>query len=197
MRHQPEIRPVARLQEKGHAGHEPKHGMLILRVRQADRDQEHAGNNGHAMDEELLAPYARPLIDQVAEHTSERTEDDVEKTEHRSPVAATTLFEGGEILDVVCAEDAVDGEFAAEGAEIGACLDEGLSGEDDGESLAEGGFDDDFAASGVEHLLFSDLGFVGKASDLLRLHGFEPELLFIVGATAATGAVGASGGSIC
>lgn len=32
MRHQPEIRPVARFQEKGHARHEPEHGILVLRV---------------------------------------------------------------------------------------------------------------------------------------------------------------------
>lgn len=197
MRHQPEIRPVARFQEKGHARHEPKHGILVLRIRQADGNQEYAGEDGYAMDEKLLAPYARPRVDEVAEHASQRAEDDVEETEHGRPVAAPTLLEGREVLDVVCAEDAVDGEFGAEGAEVSASLDERLRGQDDGEGFAEGGLDNDFTASRVEHLLFADLGFVGEASDLLRLHGFESELLFVVGAAASAWAVRASGRFVC
>lgn len=189
MRHQPEIRPVARFEEKRHPRHEAEHHVLIVWIRQTDRDEKHPREKGDAVDEGFFAPNARPFVDQVAEDASEGAEDDVEEAEHGGPVAAAALFEGGEVLDVVGAEDAVDGEFGAEGAEVAAGQDEGLRGEDDREGFAERGLDDDFAAGGVEHLLFGDVGLVSETSGLLGFDGFEAELLLI----AAAGAVGAGG----
>ena len=149
------------------------------------------------MDQEFLPPHARPRVYQIAEYASERPESDVEKTEHGGPVAAAALHEVREIFNIVGTEDAVDGEFGAEGAEVSAREDERLGGDDDGEGIAEGGFDDDFAASGVEHFLFANLGFVSEACGSLGFHGFEAEFLLIVAAAAAVGTLGASGCFVC
>lgn len=177
MRHQPEIRPVARFQEASHAGDEPEHGVLVLRVREADGDEEDARDDGHAVDPHLLAPDAGVRVDEIADDAAQGAEDDVEEAEHGGPVAGARLPERGEVLLVVGAEDAVDGEFAAEGAEVAAAQDERLEGEDDGQGFAEGGFDDDLAARGVEHLLFAYLDFVREPSDLFGLDGLEAEFL--------------------
>lgn len=192
MRHQTEISPVARFQEESHARHKPEHGVLVLRVRQADGDEKNAGDNGEGVNRDFFAPDTEVWVDEVADHTSQGAEDHVQEAEHGGPVAGAGLSEGREILEVVCAEDAVDGEFAAKGAEVGAALDEGLRREDDWEGLAEGGFDDDFAAGGVEHLLLVDLGFAGEPSRLLGLDGFKAK--FLLGAVGW--AAGACGGFV-
>ena len=193
MWHKTEIRPVARLQEKRHPSHEPKHGIPRTGVRGANRNEKNTGDDGQGMDQDLLAPHACSRVDEIAYHTSQGSEHDVQKTEHGGPIAAAALLEGWEILEVVRAEDAVDSEFGAKGAEVGTPLDERLGGEDDREGLAEGGFDNNLASGGVEHLLLPNLGFVCETSRLLGLDGFVTKFLLC----AVAGAIGACCCFVC
>lgn len=143
------------------------------------------------MDQDLLAPHAGPLVQLITDDSSEWAEDDVQETEHGSPIAGAGLLERREVFEVVGAKDTVNGKFGTKGTEVAAACDEGLGGEDDGKSVAEGGFDDNLAASSVEHLLFANLCFMSETFRLLGLYGLEAELLFVVAAVArAIGAVG-------
>lgn len=178
MRHQAEIRPVASFQEESHPSNKPKHVVPVVWIRRPDSDRENSHQDSEDMDKGLLAPHAHPWVDKIADHASQGTEYDVEQTEHSSPIPAPCLLERREVLDVVGAEDAVDGEFGAERAEVGAASDESLEREDNREGFAERGLDDNFAAGGVKHLLFSYLSFVCESFWLFRLDGFEAEFLF-------------------
>lgn len=60
---------------------------------------------------------------------------------------------------VVCAEDGVDGEFGAEGAEVAGAYDEGLRGDGDLRHGFEGGVLDGFEVGGGEDLTGAGLGF--------------------------------------
>jgi hypothetical protein len=125
------------------------------------------------------------FVDEISNDTTSRAEEDVEKTEHRSPVTASCLSEVGEVLEVVGSEDGVDGEFTSERAEVAHRSDEGLWGADDLESLLEGRLDNDFALSLLEHLLARHLrlvvvvGMLGTGNVVLGL-----DLLVIGGGSA-------------
>lgn len=164
VRHEAEDGPVGALEEEGHAGHEAEHGALVAAVREPDGDLEGPRDDGVGVDEVLLAPDAGAGVDGVGEEAAQGAEGDVEQAEHGGPAAGARLPEGGEVFEVVGAEDGVDGELGAEGAEVAAAGDEGLQGEDDGHRLLEAGFADDLAAGDVEHLLLADLGFVVEAA---------------------------------
>jgi len=86
------------------------------------------------------------------------------------------LLEAGKVLDVVGAEDGVDCELGAKGAEVGAAGDEGLEGKNYGHGFFEAGLDDDFTPRGVEHLLLANLGFVVMRRGVFA-RGFEVNLL--------------------
>ncbi len=164
VRHEAEDGAIGALEEEGHAGDEAEHRALVVAVCETDGDLERAREDGVGVDEVLLAPDAGAGVEGVGEETAEGAEDDVQEAEHGGPATGARLAKGFEVLDVVGAQDGVDGEFGAKGAEVAAAGDEGLQGEDNGHCFLEGGFADDFAASDVEHLLFADLGFVIKAT---------------------------------
>ena len=165
MRHEPKRRSIRRLQEKRQPGNQPHHRRFHMRVGDADRDLEHARQDRKGMEEVFLRPdialalphaltrSAHTAVHEIREQASSRAADDVEEAEHGGPAARARLAEFGEVFQVVGAEDGVDGELGAEGAEVAGGSGEGLEGEQDGEEGAEGGFDDDFAAGGVEHCL--------------------------------------------
>lgn len=160
MRHEREIRAIARIHEEGHASHKPEHRVLVMRVCKADSDEEDAADDGHEVDPDLLAPDVAVAVDDVGDDAAGGAEGHVEEAEHGRPAPGAGLLEIGEVLGVVGAEDGVDGELGAEGAEVAACQDQGLRTQDHGESFFKAGLLDDFAAGGVEHLLLSNLGFV-------------------------------------
>ena len=164
VRHEAEDGAVGALEEEGEAGHETEHGALVVAVREADGEFEDAGDDGVSVDEVLLAPDAGALVDLVGEEAADGPAGDVEEAEHGGPAAGARLAEGFEVLDVVGAQDGVDGELGAKGAEVAAAGDEGLEGEDDGHCLLEAGLLDNLPTGDVEHLLFANLGFVGKAT---------------------------------
>ena len=177
MRHQGKIRPIAGLEKERHAGHEAKHGILIMGIGDADGDQEGARADGQAMEQELLAPDARAPIQAIGDDATEGAENDVEQAEHGGPVAGAGLAEGGEVGEVVGAEDAVDGELGPEGAEVAAGEHERLQGEDHGHGFLEGGLDDHFAAGRVQHVLFGDLGLVVRDRTGVFARRLEAEFL--------------------
>jgi len=151
---------VGRLQEERHPRHEPEHGALGVTIRDADGDLEDAGEDGEGVHEILLPPHAAALVDDVREDPAGGSEEDVQQPEHGRPSPAAGLAERFEVLEVVGAQDGVDGELGAEGAQVAAHGDEALEGEDDGEGFFESGFADDLPARRVQHLLLADLGFV-------------------------------------
>ena len=163
MRHEAEDGAVGALEEEGEAGNETEHGALIFAVAEADGELKGAGEEQVCVDEVFLSPDAGAGVDGVGEEAANGAEGDVEETEHGGPAAGAGLAEGFEVLEVVGAEDGVDGELGAKGAEVAAAGDEGLEGEDDGGGFLEGGLADDFAPGDVEHLLLANLGFVVEA----------------------------------
>ncbi len=100
---------VAGFEEEGHTGNQTKHGALLVGVGKANGDEECAGDDGEEVDEVFLAPHVTFSIDEVGDDAAHRSERDVEQPEHGGPVASAGLAELGEILDVVGAEDGVDG----------------------------------------------------------------------------------------
>ena len=104
------------------------------------------------------------------------------------------MAEGGEVGHVVGAEDAVDGELGAEGAEITTGQHERLQGEDDGYGFFEGGLDDDFAAGRIQHVLFGDLSLVVSDGTGMFARRLEAEFLLRVEVGGARGAGGGDGG---
>ena len=187
VRHEREVGAVAALEEKGHAGDEAEHGGGAGGVGEADGDEEGAGADAVGVQEGLLAPDAGAAVEEVGDDAAERAEDDVEEAEHGGPVAGPGLAEGGEVLDVVGAQDGVDGQFGAKGAEVATSEDEGLQGEDDVHGFAEGRFDHDLAPRRVQHLLLADLRFVVEgAGPLVRRR--ELQLFVLAGRRRALGA---------
>lgn len=56
VRHQSEIRTVASFEEERHAGDEAEHCRFVLRVEQADGDEEGAGDDANEQDPGLFEP---------------------------------------------------------------------------------------------------------------------------------------------
>ena len=165
MRHERVIRAVGRLEEEGHARNQPKHGALRMRVGGADGDVKRAGEDAQGVQPDLFAPDgARAAVEGVGEEAAGGAADDVEEAEHGGPVAGLGLVEFGvlELRLVVGAQDAVDRELGAEGAEVACRRDQGLEAEDYRHGVAEGWLLDHLAAGCVQHGLGAELGFARR-----------------------------------
>ena len=169
VRHEREVGAVSCFEEEGHASDQTEHGALGVGVCEADGDFKGASDDRETVDQVFLAPDAGCAVDDVAEDTARRSEDDVQETEHGGPLPGAALAESFEVFEVVCPEDGVDCEFGAKGAEVAAAGDEGLEGEDDRHGLFERRLLNNLAPRGVEHLLFADLGLmITDAGTLVR-----------------------------
>jgi hypothetical protein len=177
VRHKRKRQSVRARQEKRETHcYERHHGADALGIHEPDDEQHGAGADAVDMQKGFLRPHGvRVVVCNVADDAAQRPPDDVHETEHRGPVACLLGVEGGELLGVVGAENAVDGELGAEGAEVGGAGDDCLGREAYEENVFEGGLLDDFAAGCVEDLLFADLGF-GVAEFVGGVGGF----LFVV-----------------
>lgn len=186
VRHKGVVEPVGALEEESQTTRDQTdEGGFVPRVRDADNNAEHAGHDAVDVEQDLLGPHrSRLAVGKVAHHTAEGPHDDVEQAEDGSEVARFLEAEA-EVALVVVAEDGVDGELGAKGAEVGGAGDEGGSGEDDAEHLAEAGLLNDFAAGNVDHLLLAhlDLAVVEDAA-VLRLVDL---LLFVADVAAGWG----------
>ena len=163
VRHEAEDGAVGALEEEGEAGDEAEHGALVVAVLQADGDFEGAGEEDVAVDEVLLAPDAGAGVDGVGDQAADGAEGDVQETEHGGPAAGAGLPESFEVLDVVGAQDGIDGQLGAKGAEVAPAGDEGLQGEDDRHCILEAGLLDNLSTGDIEHLLFANLSFAVQA----------------------------------
>jgi len=153
VRHQREVGPVPGLEEQRHQRHQPEHQRLLLRVEQANEDQQRPGDDAHDVDQRLLAPQVLGAsVDQVRRDAAERPEEDVEQPEHGGPPPRPRLPQVREVLEVVRAQDAVDGQLGAEGVEVAEGQREGLEGAGHGERVLEGRLDDDLAARRLDHV---------------------------------------------
>lgn len=177
MRHEGVVDTVATFEEESKTGNQTEHGGLVVRVEDTDGDEEGTGNDGVGVQEDLLAPDgAGGAVSVISGETTEGAADDVEETEHGSPVTS----DGGshvlrlEVEAVVCTEDGVDRELSTEGAEVAGTLHESLGGEDDLADLLGRGLADDLDLGGFEHVCWAHLGFVVAE---LRVDGWEDILL--------------------
>lgn len=159
---------VAGLEEEGHTGDEAEHGGLGVGVGQADGNLEATADDAEEVEPDLLGPdVAGGTVQNVRDDTAERTEDDVEETKHGSPATGTGLAESLEVLEVVGAENGVDGKLSTEGAHVDGGDDNGLGADGDHEGVLEGGLLDNLAVGSVEEFLVAELGVV---ADGLVLH---------------------------
>lgn len=179
VRHQSVVGAVACFQKKRHAGDEAEHGVLLLRVQDANGDQEGSGDDGETVKPNLFGPgRAGFAVDVVSHDATDGAEDHVEETKHGSPVATSGLAERLEVLKVVCTQDGVDRQLCAEGAEVAGGCDESLHRENNRYGFLEGRLLNNLASRSVEHLLLWEDGFV-----VVRLLALAccVELHFLVG----------------
>ncbi|KAA8576641.1 hypothetical protein EYC84_006730 [Monilinia fructicola] len=131
VRHEGEVGAVAGFEEEAHAGDQGEHGGGGLGVCEADGEEEGAGEEAEGEEVQFLGlDVVRAVVEEVGEHAAEGAEDDVEEAEGGGVAAAAGFAEGGEVVEVVGAEDAVDCELGAEGAEVAGGDEEGLWAED-------------------------------------------------------------------
>lgn len=173
MRYKRKVGAVTRLKEDGHQGNETNHGVLVVRVDFADDDAHDASNDADKVDPQLLCPQiaVRRDVDPVSNEASKRASDNIEKTEHGCPATGLCLAEVGEVLEVVCAKDGVDGELGTEGVEVAESEHSCLWGQDDLHCLLDGGLLDDFVLVAVDDLnvASSRLNVAMLGSDVLLL----------------------------
>lgn len=151
MRHEPEIGTISALEKHRHGAHKAKHGTLVLAVQHADDDQENTRDDAIGVQDNFLRPHAvaGSAVREIGDESAKGPCDAVEQAEHGGPVAGRLEGELGEVGLVVGAQDAVDAEFGAKGAEVAGGGDEGLECEDCGEYAFERGLLDDFGGGGV------------------------------------------------
>lgn len=118
MRHKREISTIARLKEEAQARNKSKHSMRAHRIRKSNRNQESSHDNTREMQPRFLAPRACAAIHEIGNNTSQRTKHDIQQAEHSCPATGTGLSEVFEVLEIIRAENGIDGEFGAEGAEV-------------------------------------------------------------------------------
>lgn len=160
VRHKRVVESVCAFEEEADtSGDETDECAAVMAVRHTSDDHENTSECDICVQQDLLAPKAERAVCIVRDKTTKRTENNVEKTEHGGPVARVLESEL-QVCGVVVSEDAVDTEFAAEGAEVADSEDESLRRENNGEGFLERRLLDDFAADRVEHLSFSHLCFV-------------------------------------
>lgn len=181
MRHKREVGTIASLKEERHTSHEAEHGGVGLGIKNTDRDLESTSDDTKRVKPDLLAvDLTRLPVEEIRDHTTERTEHDVQETKHGCPASCAGLAERLEVLQVVSAEDGVDGKLSAERAEITCDDNGGLRADDDTYGFVEGGLNDDFSHGGGEHFLLARDGFMVEGAMLgARDVGFLVQALLI------------------
>lgn len=167
------VQAIGALKEECEQCNEPKHGAGILGVQLSNDNEYHASHCAVDVQEDTLAPDVLGLpVDEVGKNTTERTENNVEKTEHGSPVALVLKAERfSEVLLVIPAEDGVDGKFGAEGAEVAGASDKSLHREAHFQDFAEGWLLDDLALGSLDHLLATNVSLARCVVLLLVIGG--------------------------
>jgi len=171
VRHQRKVRAITRLVEDGHERDKTNHGGDVVRVHHANDNQEHAREDPADVDPDLLQPEAAPeaVIQQIANYAAERAGDEVQEAEDSGVVSGAGLSyaEVLEVLEVVCAQDGVDGQLTAEGQGVRGHVEEPVQAEDDGDGLACCWRHDDFALGGLDGLDAGEGALVLEGLDVL------------------------------
>lgn len=158
---------IASFEKERHSSHESEHGGVRLGVEDADCDLESTADDTQGVEPYFLVPHAACLaVDEIGDEATCGTEDDVQEAEHCCPATGTGLKELGEVVEIVGAENGVDGELSTEGAEVAERYDSGLRCEDNGHCFLEARLDDDFSAGGIQHCLLGNDNFVVKITML-------------------------------
>lgn len=156
-----EVQTVGTLEEECGSGNESEHCRLLVRVYFADDDKEDARDDGIDMQHDLFAPHATGIaIREIADESTQRPGHNVEETKHGSPVSVFLQREFGEVLVIVIAQNAINGQLGAEGAEIACAGNKGLEGEENTCSFFECRFLNNLALGDLDHLLGTNLDFI-------------------------------------
>jgi len=132
-----------------------------MRVDFANDDEKDTHEDAIQMKEDSLAPDAASMaIDHVGDHTTKRSTNDVQKSEHGRPVTVLLKREFREVFVVVIAQDAVDRQLRAETAEVACRCHKGLESQNDICSFSESWLLDDLAFGSFDHLLDWYVGFI-------------------------------------
>lgn len=162
VRHKGVTDTVATLKEESQTSEETEHGSLVVGVEDTDGDCESTEDDSVGVKKNLLAPDGASAAEGVVSgETTERTADDVEKTEHGSPVTRFLETEtiALEVDTVPCTEDGVDGKLSTERAEVMNTSDPGLRGSSNVENFLASGLADNLALGGFVHLFGANLSF--------------------------------------
>lgn len=114
MRYKGEVGTITSLMKESHASNQPKHGRLMVRVFDANRNQHDASRDANKVYPHLLQPEGMCIsVDYVANESTHRPSNDVEKAIHGCPSAAEGLTKFGEVLKIVCSENGVESKLTA------------------------------------------------------------------------------------
>jgi hypothetical protein len=106
VRYKSEVGTAADLMEKCHASNQAEEGWFVVRVSDANCDQEDTSGNPDKMYPKFLDPERMCVfVEDVANETTRGP------SEHGCSPAAASLTELREVLEIVGTEDRVDGEF--------------------------------------------------------------------------------------
>ena len=120
MRQQREHTPIASLLEERQPGHQPDHRRQMLAIQRPNHNHKHSHDHRQRVHQDLLRPQtARHPIDEIRQDPAQGPEHRVEQPVHGRPAPGARLALLREVLEVVGAQEGVDGELGAEGAEVG------------------------------------------------------------------------------
>lgn len=152
---------VAGLEEDSHERDEAHHGVEIVRVQLTDDDEADAADHADEVNPHLLCPeiVIGSTEDEICDEATGGAAHNVEEAEHGCPAARFGLAEVFEVLEVVCAEDRVDGELTAERAKVGCHQRDGLNGAKHFKEFLHGRLLDDLVSELVDDLNLSSRSF--------------------------------------
>ena len=114
MRYKSKVSTITSLMKKSHASNQPKHGRLMVRVFDANRDQHDTSRDADKVYPHLLQPEGFCIfVDYVANEATRWPSNNVEKAIHGRPSAGEGLTKFGEVLKIVCPENRVESKLAA------------------------------------------------------------------------------------
>lgn len=161
VRHIGKVHSVTTLKEESHTSNESKHSAVIARINFSNDDEEDTGHDTVSVEQNTLGPNGFGFLERdISCNATEGSEDNVQQTEHSSPVTTILETETREVAGIIVSENAVDGQLGTEGAEVMSSGDHGLRGGDDFEDLFESWLLDNFALGGLNHLLSTNVGLV-------------------------------------
>src|SRR5947209_8733717 len=111
MRYQCKVGAISGLQEESHTSEETDKGRAV--VSHTNRNLECTREERETVNPHLLGPDGMcASVNEISDEATGGTEDNVHQTEHCCPIAAASLSKLWEVLEIVRAEDGVDGQLS-------------------------------------------------------------------------------------